>query len=86
MVIAHMYTFSGKFSSKQSDKELARQRAEIEDLQKKLDARLQNIQQTKLPNSEGIISCFYLVSHSQTQPILRRNDLVNPLYWCSSGV
>ena len=32
------------------------------------DARLQNIKETKIPNSEGIISCFYLVSHSQTQP------------------
>ena len=58
--------FSG--SKQSTDKELARQRAEIEDLQKKLDSRLQNIQETKLPNSEGIISCFYLVSHSQTQP------------------
>ena len=44
--------FSG--SKQSTDKELARQRAEIEDLQKKLDSRLQNIQETKLPNSEGI--------------------------------
>ena len=34
-------------------------------------AQLQNIKETKLPNSEGIISCFYLVSHSQTQPTTR---------------
>ena len=70
--IIQMYTFSGKFSSKQStDKELAKQRAEIEALQKKLDAQSQNIQETKLSNSEGIISCFYLVSHSQTQPTVK---------------
>ena len=73
--------FSG--SKQSTDKELARQRAEIEDLQKKLNRETEekailqdemtrkNAQLTKLPNSEGNILCFYLVSHSQIQPTMK---------------
>ena len=78
------YDFAGKSTSKQStDKEIAKQRAEIEALQKKLNRETQEKailqdemtrkdgQLTKLPSSEGIISCFYLLSHSQTQPTMK---------------
>ena len=79
-----MYTFSGKFSSKQStDKKLAKQRAEIEDLQRKLNREIEKktILQDEMTRKDALLQNIKETTQSNNKGIISYyNFVTNNLY------
>ena len=74
-----MYTFSGKFSSKQStEKELARQRAEIEDFQKKLNRETEEktILQDEMTRKDALLQNIKETTQSNSEGIISYYNFV----------